>query len=57
MTEIERLRREVKLLEHFLRIIDGGLATPSQERVMARMTISQLREMRDQFAFQESKHD
>lgn len=36
MTEIERLKTEVQYLEGFLKVFLGGLASPSQEKAMAR---------------------
>lgn len=47
VTEIERLRKEVALLEPMVKVIDGGLAPAAQERHLARQVLAELRNLRN----------
>lgn len=47
MTEIERLRKEVALLEPMVKLVDAGLASATQERHLARQVLAELRNLRN----------
>lgn len=47
MTEIDRLRKEVALLEPMVKLIDRGSASAQQERHLARQVLAELRNLRN----------
>lgn len=47
MTELERLRKEVALLEPMVRLIDRGMASATQERHLAHQVLAELRNLRN----------
>lgn len=47
MTELERLRKEVALLEPMVKLVDRGLASATQERHLARQVLAELRNLRN----------
>lgn len=46
MTELERLRKEVALMEPMVKLIESGLASAQQERHLARQVLMELRNLR-----------
>jgi hypothetical protein len=47
VTELDRLRKEVALLEPMVKLIDRGLAPATTERHLARQVLAQLRNLRN----------